>query len=127
MAGGAVTGGGTTYNASTSLLSQQQKNPEEIDIDSDSDEGPTVATPAAGAGAAEAASAAGESEIPLAFDEGTQGDAGASVGGALADGAPESGDEQEKQGGQQQQKMGDDLDDPMFGKVNTAEFPYYSS
>ncbi|WIA35356.1 hypothetical protein OEZ86_003807 [Tetradesmus obliquus] len=139
----AATGGGTAYRAPLNLLSQQQGNPEEIDIESDDSDG----QPAAAAGAAAAAAAAADTfEIPLDDDEDDAAAAGAEgAGGALADGAPDSDNEAAKaapeagssEAPQQQGRSAaaaaasgqqpSDLDDPMFGRVNTSEFPYYNS
>lgn len=128
--GGAVGGRGTHYQPQTSLLSQQQRNPEEIDLDSDEDEEP----PAASASAAVPTSAA-------AVNEEDDEDVEPGPGGALADGAPDSDEEGGADGkegtaaaaaagggsggGFMQQRPDKQLDDPMFGEVNTAQFPYY--
>ncbi|KAF8060563.1 DBR1 [Scenedesmus sp. PABB004] len=134
----AAAGAGPAYAAPRGLLSQQQgggggANPEEINIDSDSDGGGGGGAPAAAAAPA-ALAAADAFEIALDDDDddddgGGDGD-GAGAGGALADGAPDSdadaggggGD-----GGADGDAGGGRDDDPMFGVVDTARFPYYTS
>eukprot|EP00879_Flechtneria_rotunda_P016090 GHRR01016831.1.p1 GENE.GHRR01016831.1~~GHRR01016831.1.p1 ORF type:complete len:285 (+),score=131.96 GHRR01016831.1:123-977(+) len=139
----AVGGAGTNYKAATGLLSQQQCNPEEIDIDSDdAGDAPEAAGMPATAAQGSATAAAGGDAFETALDDEQSGNHNAaadSIGGAMADGAPESdpedGDGQQTAiaaapgsagDSQQHQQQHNGLDDPMFGRVNTAEFPYYT-
>ncbi len=132
IAAGVAAGGGPAYAVPQGLLSAQQPgrpavndNPEEINIDSDDADGNQEGDKAGGRSTVIAAATA--TAVPdaneIALDDDVDGDDKEGQGG-------EGGQPQDSAGGGGGGGGGADsaqqLDDPMFGRVDTARFPYYT-